>query len=115
MGDINLTSLTTEKRNPETMNLDEMKREEIITIMNREDRKAVDAVENVLSQVEKVISCTVASLKRGGRIIYRSRDKRQTGSFGCCRMPANIWRVGSGGGRCDRRRTRSLFKGCGGR
>ncbi len=70
MGDINLTVLTTEKRNPQTMNLDEMKPEEIITIMNREDRKAVDAVENVLSQVEKVISCTVASLKRGGRIIY---------------------------------------------
>lgn len=70
MGDINLTALTTEKRNPETMNLDEMKPGEIITIMNREDRKAVDAVEHVLPQVEKVISCTVASLKSGGRIIY---------------------------------------------
>ena len=70
MGDVNLTALTTEKRNPETMNLDEMKPEEIITIMNREDRKAVDAVEDVLPQVEKVISCAVARLTSGGRIIY---------------------------------------------
>lgn len=70
MGGINLTALTTEKRNPHTMNLDEMKPGEIIGIMNREDRQAVEAVERVLPQVEKVISCTVASLKEGGRIIY---------------------------------------------
>ncbi len=70
MGGINLTALATEKRNPHTMNLDEMKPGEIIMIMNREDRKAVDAVEHILPKVEKVISYTVASLKKGGRIIY---------------------------------------------
>lgn len=67
-GDI--SRLTTEKRNPGTMNLDQMTPEEIITAMNREDAKAVRAVSEMIPQIVKAVEKTTSSLKRGGRIIY---------------------------------------------
>ena len=67
-GDI--SKLTTEKRNPGTMDLDEMTPEEIIKIMNQEDAKAVRAVSEMIPQIVKAIEKTTSSLKRGGRIIY---------------------------------------------
>lgn len=67
-GDI--SKLTTEKRNPGTMDLDEMTPEEITKIMNQEDAKAVRAVSEMIPQIVKAIEKTTSSLKRGGRIIY---------------------------------------------
>lgn len=65
-----LEKLLTEKRNESTMNLDEMTPFEIISVMNREDAAVVEAVHNVLPQVEHTIKWTIESLKNGGRIIY---------------------------------------------
>ena len=67
---IDLTKLTTEKRNPETMNLDQMTPLEIVETMNREDGKVIEAVKVVLPQVAKVIEWTTEALRTGGRIIY---------------------------------------------
>ncbi|EXG84937.1 N-acetylmuramic acid 6-phosphate etherase [Clostridium sp. ASBs410] len=67
---IDLSVLTTESRNPDTMNLDEMTPLQIAAIMNQEDEKAVKAVEEVLPQIATVIEWATDSLKAGGRIIY---------------------------------------------
>lgn len=67
---IDLSVLTTESRNPETMNLDVMTPLEIAAVMNREDENAVKAVEDVLPKVATAIEWATDSLKAGGRIIY---------------------------------------------
>lgn len=67
---IDLTKLTTEKRNPDTMNLDQMSTLEFVETMNREDGKVIEAVHEVLPQVAEVIGWTTEALSRGGRIIY---------------------------------------------
>lgn len=65
-----LNDLTTEKRNTNTMNLDEMSPYEIITVMNNEDKKVIEAVHDELSHIEQIIKWTSKSLESGGRIIY---------------------------------------------
>lgn len=67
---IDLTKLTTEKRNPDTMNLDQMSTLEFVETMNKEDSKVIEAVNKVLPEVANVIEWTTEALKSGGRIIY---------------------------------------------
>ena len=67
---IDLSVLITESRNKETMGLDQMTPLEIVTVMNREDGKAVEAVEEVLPQIAQAIVWCTDSLKQKGRIIY---------------------------------------------
>ena len=42
---LNLNGFTTESRNPDTMNLDEMSAFEIVQAMNAEDKKVPEAIE----------------------------------------------------------------------
>ena len=65
-----LKKLTTEARHPETTALDQMTPIEILTIMNREDRRAAEAVERMLPKIARVVDFCVQSLERGGRIVY---------------------------------------------
>ena len=65
-----LTSLTTEKRNAQTMNLDSLTIHEAAVLMNNEDQKVGTAVEQALPAIENAIKKTTASLQSGGRIIY---------------------------------------------
>lgn len=67
---LDLAKLSTETRNPETMNLDQMTPLEIAEAMNREDARAVASVTEVLPQVAQAIEWATASLRAGGRIIY---------------------------------------------
>ncbi len=67
---IDLSTLTTEARNLNTMNLDEMTPLEIASVMNLEDANAVKAVKEVLPQVATAIKWATESLRDGGRIIY---------------------------------------------
>ena len=67
---LDLTALTTERRNPHTMNLDEMSPLEIAQTMNQEDEQAVLAVRKVLPEIATAITWATESLKAGGRIIY---------------------------------------------
>lgn len=64
---IDLSVLVTESRNKETMGLDQMTPLEIVTVMNREDGKAVG---EVLPQIAQAIAWCTDSLKQKGRIIY---------------------------------------------
>lgn len=70
MMQINLENLTTERRNEKTFGLDEMTVKEAVAIMNQEDHKVPDAVAEQLPQIEAVIEKTIASFKKGGRLIY---------------------------------------------
>lgn len=67
---VDISGLSTEKRNDRTMELDEMTPYQIISIMNEEDHKVVEAVRQALPQIEKTIQWTTAGLRAGGRIIY---------------------------------------------
>lgn len=67
---IDLSVLTTEARNPDTIELDQMTPLEIASVMNREDEKAVKAVREVLPQIGTAIEWAADSLSEGGRIIY---------------------------------------------
>lgn len=67
---LDLTKLTTETRNKNTMNLDCMTPLEIATIMNQEDENAIRAVREVLPEVAKAIEWCTKALNDGGRIIY---------------------------------------------
>ena len=65
-----LEKLTTETRNPNTMNLDEYSVMEIIETMNNEDLNVIAAVKNELPSIAKVIEQTVECIRKGGRLIY---------------------------------------------
>ena len=70
MKEIKIKHLNTETRNSRTKDLDLMSTHEIITIMNEEDLKVVEAVKNVLGNVEQCISVVIEAFKIGGRLIY---------------------------------------------
>lgn len=65
-----LSGLTTEHRNPNTMNLDRMSALEIARVMNLEDENTVRAVREVLPRIAEAIRLGTESLEKGGRIIY---------------------------------------------
>lgn len=65
-----LGSLMTEKRNPRTQNLDQMSVREMLAVINEEDRHVIDAVQEVLPQVERTVQLITQALKAGGRLFY---------------------------------------------
>ncbi len=67
---MNIESLTTETRNMNTMNLDQMTVMEVLETMNNEDKNVPVAIEKELPQIEAVVQQIVASFQRGGRLIY---------------------------------------------
>jgi N-acetylmuramic acid 6-phosphate etherase len=67
---IDLSRLTTEARNPKTMDLDEMSPLQIAEIMNREDSNVVKGVHEVLPEIAKAIERSTEAIASGARIIY---------------------------------------------
>lgn len=65
-----ISKLTTETRNKNTMDLDSMTSLEIASIMNEEDENTVKAVHQALPQIATVIEWCTESLNNSGRIIY---------------------------------------------
>ncbi|MFV0559594.1 MAG: N-acetylmuramic acid 6-phosphate etherase [Enterococcus sp.] len=70
MTKMNLENLTTERRNQATFGLDEMSVREAMNLMNQEDQKVAEAVNEQLSAIEPVIAHTIKSFEAGGRLIY---------------------------------------------
>ncbi len=66
---MDLSNMMTETRNPDTMHLDEMSPLQIVTAMNREDRKVSLAIEAVLPQIAAVEAVETA-FRNGGRLFY---------------------------------------------
>lgn len=67
---LNLDQMTTETRNPETMELDILSPLEVVTAMNREDAKVPQAIEPLLPQIAQAVEWAIASLEAGGRVFY---------------------------------------------
>lgn len=67
---MNLDKLTTETRNTQTMNLDELSTSEVMTLMNQEDQKVALAVEKELPMITKIVEAITESFSKGGRLIY---------------------------------------------
>ncbi|MDR1731797.1 MAG: N-acetylmuramic acid 6-phosphate etherase [Synergistaceae bacterium] len=67
---IELEGLSTEARNPRSMELDALSVSEFLRVMNDEDARAAVAVREALPQIEKALELVVASFRAGGRLIY---------------------------------------------
>ncbi len=65
-----LETLTTEKRNSSTLELDTMSPLEILRVMNQEDEKIPGAIAPHLEELSRVVEWGVLSLKEGGRLVY---------------------------------------------
>ena len=65
-----LEGLSTETRNQETMNLDEMSSLEIVQAMNKEDLKVPQVITGLLPIISKVVDICALALKTKHRIFY---------------------------------------------
>lgn len=65
-----LKSLSTEGRNPRSMEIDTASVREILEIINAEDRLVADAVRAEIPHIEAAVNLIVRSFKAGGRLIY---------------------------------------------
>lgn len=61
---------TTEQTNPNTTIIDKLPTLEALRIINREDQKVAEAVEQVLPAVARAVDGIVERLERGGRVFY---------------------------------------------
>lgn len=60
----------TEKRNPETADIDLMGGAEIAKTLNREDKKVAEAIEKVTPQIGEAIELIAEAFRNGGRLAY---------------------------------------------
>lgn len=67
---ISLEGMSTETRNPNTMNLDEMSILEILEVMNEEDKNVLKAINKAIPQIEKAVKSVVNSFQKGGKLVY---------------------------------------------
>lgn len=65
-----LNQLITEQRNPNSMQLDSLSAQELVTLINREDQQVALAVEKCLPQIVSAVEKIVAAFERGGRLVY---------------------------------------------
>lgn len=65
-----LTQLTTEQRNPNTMQIDSLSALEIVRLMNNEDKQVALAVERNLPAIAQAVENIVEAFTQGGRLIY---------------------------------------------
>jgi N-acetylmuramic acid 6-phosphate etherase len=65
-----LTRLSTEQRNPASMDIDARSITEMLQIINTEDKKVAIAVEEELEFIGKAVEIVVHALKNGGRLLY---------------------------------------------
>ncbi|MER2262506.1 MAG: N-acetylmuramic acid 6-phosphate etherase [Psychrobacillus sp.] len=66
----NLNKLSTEQRNSNSLNIDHMSTQSILTLINEEDKSVAECVQNVLYDIEKATDTVFNSLQSGGRLFY---------------------------------------------
>ena len=67
---VNLSGLTTEKRNPATTQIDAMDTLSMLRVINSEDSKVAEAVGRVLPDIASAVDGIADRLSRGGRLFY---------------------------------------------
>ena len=65
-----LSTLITEQRNPNSMNVDSLSALEIVQLMNQEDKQVPLAIEKCLPQIAQAVERIVAAFQQGGRLVY---------------------------------------------
>ena len=65
-----LGKLSTEQRNPLSMDIDARSITEILTVINNEDKKIAQAVETQIPYIAQAVELTVKAFLNGGRLIY---------------------------------------------
>jgi len=67
---MDIKKLSTEGRNPQTTDLDEMSPLEIVSVMNQEDQKVPAAIKPELPQIATAAEKISQAFKKGGRLFY---------------------------------------------
>jgi N-acetylmuramic acid 6-phosphate etherase len=65
-----LEHLLTEQTNPESESIDTLPTEEILRVVNGEDRKVADAVAREIPAIARAVDAIVAAMESGGRLFY---------------------------------------------
>ena len=65
-----LEHLLTEQPNPASEGIDALPSEQIVRIINGEDRRVAEAVERELAAVARAVDVIVDAFERGGRLFY---------------------------------------------
>ena len=65
-----LSTLITEQRNPNSMNVDSLSALEIVQLMNQEDKQVPLAIEKCLPQIAQAVERIVTAFQQGGRLVY---------------------------------------------
>ena len=67
---MNLDRLETERRNPDTQNLDMLSAYDLVSVIQREDAKVAAAVRQALPSIAAAVDVIVESLRSDGRLFY---------------------------------------------
>lgn len=67
---IKLDGLTTEERNPVSQQIDTVSTQEMLRIINEEDKKVPEAVEKEIEHIAEAVEIIVSALRQGGRLVY---------------------------------------------
>lgn len=67
---MNLNQLDTEQRNQNTMNIDTLPTQDILKLINNEDKTVAYVVEEVIPQIACLVDECLKRLLKGGRVIY---------------------------------------------
>lgn len=65
-----LEDLLTEQRNPASKGIDALPTEEILRVINTEDRKVAEAVGREIPNIARAVDAVVEAIQRGGRLFY---------------------------------------------
>lgn len=67
---VNLKQITTETRNPNTMDIDQVSTKEILKKINNEDKTIPFVIEQAIPQIANLVDALVPTFQCGGRLIY---------------------------------------------
>src|ERR1700690_2242260 len=62
--------LLTEQANPASAGIDALATEQVLSIINNEDRKVAEAVSRQLPAIARAVDAIVAAMEKGGRLFY---------------------------------------------
>lgn len=65
-----LQSLITEQPNENTKHIDQLSSEQIMLLINNEDRKVADCIRSIIPHIAKAADIIVDSFRNGGRLFY---------------------------------------------
>jgi N-acetylmuramic acid 6-phosphate etherase len=65
-----ISKLSTEQKNPNSVNIDIQSTEEILSIINNEDKNVPLAVEQEIPYIAKAVDVIVDAIKNGGKLFY---------------------------------------------